>query len=230
MAQAIIRPDGRLECSSCGQALHESQTVCPLCKESITGVIAGRKKKEYTGRKPVARRRIHMYLLIAVVLFALGYLGTTVWKNGWFNRLSGDVKAQEISMLSSYDDGTGTGDFLLPMNNARHTEEPVAVGKVGVTGYNYRLSQIFFKTEEDSEKETKIKTILDDLGINYENMYYTDKGYYTADLKDMGPYLTKKKYDEVVDQVKAAVSEAMVTHELYEVQFTLEGWYTIPLP
>ena len=171
-----------------------------------------------------------MYLLIAVVLFALGYLGTTVWKNGWFNRLSGDVKAQEISMLSSYDDGTGTGDFLLPMNNARHTEEPVAVGKVGVTGYNYRLSQIFFKTEEDSEKETKIKTILDDLGINYENMYYTDKGYYTADLKDMGPYLTKKKYDEVVDQVKAAVSEAMVTHELYEVQFTLEGWYTIPLP
>ena len=46
----------------------------------------------------------------------------------------------------------------------------------------------------------------------------------------MGPYLTKKKYDEVVDQMKSAVTEAMATHELFEVPFTLEGWYTVPLP
>ena len=227
MAQAIIRPDGRLECSSCGQALHESQTVCPLCKETITGVIAGRKKKEYTGRKPVARRRIPMYLLIVVVLFVLGYLGTMAWKNGWFSSQNGGASFSELTRPGGYGGGKNIGEFLLPGTNVEHTEEPVKPIDSNAIGYDFRLSQIFFETEEDHEKEAKIKAILDYLGLNYENLYYTDKGYYTADFIGLGPY-TKKKYLEVVDEVKAAISDAMVTYELYGVSFTLEGWYTTP--
>ncbi len=223
MAQAIIRPDGRLECSSCGQALHESQTVCPQCKEPIKGVMSGRKKKEYTGRKPVARRQIPMYLLIVVVLFVLGYLGTMAWKNGWFSSKNGDIGTVRLTQPG----GKNIGDFLLPGTNVEHTEEPVKPIDSNAIGYDFRLSQIFFETEEDLEKEAKIKAILDYLGLNYENLYYTEKGYYTADFIGLGPY-TKKKYLEVVDEVKAAVSDAMVTYELYGVPFTLEGWYSTP--
>ena len=144
----------------------ESQTVCPLCKAQINGVKAGKKKKENTGKKPVARKWIPLYLLIVAVFFVLGYLGMTAWENGWLNTPNGDVEAQEIYRPSPYDDGKGIVDSLLPMDNARHTEEPAGARKANVIGYNYRLSQAFFQTEEDPEKEAKIKTILDDLNVS----------------------------------------------------------------
>lgn len=161
MAGAIIYSDGSIRCGNCEQLLARSQTVCPGCKERITEYA--KFNDLYRIDKAEKQRTEH---------FRRENTKLSMRKS-FYTAFSIIVVA--VVLLFRY---------VLPLFNGYeiHTENPSYGDEIISGGYSYRLSQIFFKCEKSDMNEAAIKAFFIKYDIEYDNLYYTGSGYYTADL------------------------------------------------
>ncbi len=189
-------------CPLCGQRLAENQKTCPICKKETTPTedtntdiklyIAPPRSPEVS--KKIARKTAAPlpYILICVVVVVLLFLPR--------------IKTFSPSLGNEiiYSEGT--------QNMAPHLKEPPtdSIEKEG-NNYDFRISQVFFGTKNDSRTEKMLVSCLDNLELNHSDITYTEKGYYTADLLDQKVVDTKEEVETLVnelqDKLKAEISK-----------------------
>ena len=106
-----------------------------------------------------------------------------------------------------------SSDFEISPINLDHREKPVDSPVYSSNiGFSYRLTQVFFETNESEQVEADIYNLLKDCNINYENLYYTKEGYYTADLIGYGAYMTEEKCKEESRKLQDAINNWIMYH------------------
>lgn len=77
----------------------------------------------------------------------------------------------------------------------------------------WEISQIVFQCAKSDEHEKCIRDCLDSNNIQYSDFYYTDEGYYTADLTGY-PETTKSRYIKQSEDLKETLDNYEWTFEI----------------
>ena len=105
-------------------------------------------------------------------------------------------------------------------------EAPTEQKIIDKGGYSYKITQFFIEIDRSDEAEKAIVQMLTESDIDFENLYYTKEGFYTADLVGYGPYTYntyKEKADELLDTLTAWGKEN--PNILSGKQIHLQSWY-----
>ena len=173
-------PNGRIRCTNCEQLLSEIQKICPNCKSEIIGYV---KESENFRSDRAEEIAVKAGKKKAKAIDSVGVKGVIV-----------GLLIVAVFAIVKY--------FVLPktslsyvLNYEQHTEAPTTQKIPEKGGYSYQITQFFIETQESDEAEHEISRMLTESGIDFENLYYTKEGYYTADLIGYGPY-TYSTYKE----------------------------------
>lgn len=190
-AKIQIYADGITRCENCGQRISDECTKCPACKVYFNQIEINKHKDVYSTQgtdqmelKVHKKNKLLAFILVLITCCALIYIG-----RGYM---------PDINEIIKDNDNAVTSIFL--KDNYRHTESPVSKGVSDVGGFSYRINQIFFETEQNINTEEAIKRFFKESSIIYENLYYTETGYYTADLTGYKE-TTKEEYEKQSDTI-----------------------------
>lgn len=193
-AKILIYADGVRRCGKCGQRIIDESTKCPVCKIYFDQIEKNKKKDVYstlgtdqTELKVYKKNRLLVFIMVLIICCFFIYIGRRYMPeiNETFNENNNEV----TSIFKDF--------------NNRHTESPMGAGVSDVGGFSYRINQIFFETEQNNNTEEAIKQFFKDSNIIYENLYYTESGYYTADLtgyKETTKVECEKQCDIILEQ------------------------------
>lgn len=212
--------NGKIRCEFCEQLLSENQQICPGCKNTIIGYtkvnslfrtdyaeelqVKASRKKAKRGGKVVGSSILSV---AAIVILFLKYAYPLI-----NSQVLGDSNNVQLSEYVS-----------------KHSEEPITTNTIdGSQGHSYQIKQIFFETPNSKEIEDTIRTFFKDCEINYNNLYYTEKGYYTADLNGYGAYYSEAEYQRAAKELEDKINEWFTTHKgnaLGGYKYVLQAWY-----
>ncbi len=116
-------------------------------------------------------------------------------------------------LIRSANLNTTSHDYTIIHN---HTEKPA--GNISaLPGIDYEITQIFFEVDKTDDNEKAIKQILDNTGLVYENLYYTNFGYYTADIRDL-KHLSYDNYLKTCEIIEESVKKVNTIAVHYVIQ------------
>lgn len=192
-AKIKIYSDGTRRCSLCNQRILPEQKECPMCHASFSDIEFMPASEQSTGRQEpyVSARQVprnadstrSVGRTIIVLAVLLVFVFSLAAKNGNLGRLSAlqNLGAQQ----------------------KKHLEAP-SKGGIERPGFDYKITQLFIMAENSEKCRLAIEQFLKDSEIKYENLYYTDSGYFTCDLLGYSE-TTKEKCEEQAQQISDAL-------------------------
>ena len=222
--RAVKYSNDVIRCPKCGQPLFANQIVCPICKTYIEGYVRVHRKGNAAGynykgngKKSKILKKLFYIAMLACIMLCL-----------YDKYTKNDVNLHSLNEINSVNNFVP--DFSPALS--KHREKPVSSSEyVSKLGFEYEITQIFFKTDKSDEVEKEIYNLLNDCRIKYKNLYYTDEGYYTADLIGYGTYPTEQKYDEQVNMMQETIQNWQDKHPynalaLAGYEYHIQGWYS----
>ncbi len=216
-AKVRISGDGTRRCSLCGQRILPEQKECPTCHASFTDIEFVQDSGQQVRPDPYVSRRqapraaagtgsTGRTIIVLAVLLVFAF--SIAVKNG---SLGG------LSVLQN-----------LGAQQNRHLESP-STGGVARPGFDYRITQLFVNAENTARCKLAIEEFLKDEGIEYENLYYTESGYYTCDLLGYEP-TSKEKCEEQAQQISDALQQWCIRmHDSFGIKSVqVQMWYRAP--
>ena len=190
-AKIQIYTDGIRRCGNCGQRISNECTKCPACKVYFNQIEMNKQKDAYStqGKDQVElkghkKKKLLAFILVLIICCALIYIS-----RGYMPDINEFIKDNDNAVTS-----------IFQKSNNRHTESPVGEETSDIGGFSYRINQIFFETKQNIKTEEAIRQFFKDTNIIFENLYYTDSGYYTADLTGYKE-TTKEEYEKQSDTI-----------------------------
>ena len=213
-AKVKIYSDGTRRCSLCNQRILPEQKECPMCHASFSDVEfmpsgePSMKQEPYVSSRQTIRveegtrsagRTIIVLAVLLVFVFSLA---------------AKDGNIGGLSVLQN-----------LGVQQKKHLESP-SKGGVERPGFDYKITQLFITAENTAKCRLAIEEFLKDTEIEYENLYYTDTGYFTCDLLGYSE-TTKEKCEEQAKQISDALQKWCIKkHDTFGIKnVQVQMWY-----
>lgn len=231
MAKAFYDGKGTIYCE-CGQLLGATQRICPACKQNIIQYVkapnmisrnGGNNYYYQRSASPTSKKFSGTIAVLVGIIVVLLFL--LLKSNGVF-KSNANTAPSTVTNEAANNISLGKLVNKSIFNPLKHSEAPLGYSEEAVAGsFDFYITQVFFQAEENEITAGRLKCVLIGSGVEYENFYYSEEGYYTADLLNLGPY-SRTDYEKISQEIEDKISEEMVLYEAYGIEMVLQGYYS----